>query len=106
MFTRYGDYFEWVELWNEPNNTLEYDFTRDYSWSKFSTMIRMASYWAQHRGKKTLLGGMSPIDPNWLRMMAENGTLEFIEDRKSTRLNSSHVAISYAVFCLKTQTSR
>src|SRR5690625_6201935 len=25
-------------------------------------------------------------------------------DRKSTRLNSSHVAISYAVFCLKKQT--
>src|SRR5690625_1882449 len=27
--------------------------------------------------------------------------LTSIEDRKSTRLNSSHVAISYAVFCLK-----
>src|SRR5690625_1975226 len=27
--------------------------------------------------------------------------LGFIQDRKSTRLNSSHVAISYAVFCLK-----
>src|SRR5690625_5895297 len=26
---------------------------------------------------------------------------ELQEDRKSTRLNSSHVAISYAVFCLK-----
>src|SRR5690606_41910098 len=25
-------------------------------------------------------------------------------DRKSTRLNSSHVKISYAVFCLKTKT--
>src|SRR5439155_18215813 len=25
-----------------------------------------------------------------------------LQDRKSTRLNSSHVAISYAVFCLKT----
>src|SRR3989442_10974558 len=25
----------------------------------------------------------------------------FKEDRKSTRLNSSHVRISYAVFCLK-----
>src|SRR5690606_40533145 len=25
----------------------------------------------------------------------------FSEDRKSTRLNSSHVKISYAVFCLK-----
>src|SRR5690625_6397669 len=27
--------------------------------------------------------------------------LESERDRKSTRLNSSHVAISYAVFCLK-----
>ena len=26
---------------------------------------------------------------------------QFIRDRKSTRLNSSHVVISYAVFCLK-----
>src|SRR5690348_17680853 len=26
---------------------------------------------------------------------------EIIEDRKSTRLNSSHPSISYAVFCLK-----
>src|SRR5690625_6601243 len=28
-------------------------------------------------------------------------TINDIIDRKSTRLNSSHVAISYAVFCLK-----
>src|SRR5690606_40721748 len=27
--------------------------------------------------------------------------VDAIEDRKSTRLNSSHVKISYAVFCLK-----
>src|SRR5699024_12877976 len=27
-------------------------------------------------------------------------------DRKSTRLNSSHVSISYAVFCLKKKTQR
>src|SRR5690606_40519108 len=27
-------------------------------------------------------------------------------DRKSTRLNSSHVKISYAAFCLKKQTAR
>src|SRR5256885_5493458 len=25
----------------------------------------------------------------------------FVQDRKSTRLNSSHLVISYAVFCLK-----
>src|SRR5260221_1994327 len=29
---------------------------------------------------------------------------ERIEDRKSTRLNSSHTVISYAVFCLKKKT--
>src|SRR5690606_41923285 len=28
-------------------------------------------------------------------------TTDYLEDRKSTRLNSSHVKISYAVFCLK-----
>src|SRR5436190_11879922 len=28
-------------------------------------------------------------------------SLYIIEDRKSTRLNSSHTVISYAVFCLK-----
>src|SRR5690625_6155801 len=28
------------------------------------------------------------------------------QDRKSTRLNSSHVAISYAVFCLKKKTNK
>src|SRR5439155_17078628 len=30
--------------------------------------------------------------------------LRQVQDRKSTRLNSSHVAISYAVFCLKKKT--
>src|SRR5207253_1795525 len=30
-----------------------------------------------------------------------DGKSHSLEDRKSTRLNSSHVAISYAVFCLK-----
>src|SRR5690242_21583389 len=29
-----------------------------------------------------------------------------IRDRKSTRLNSSHMSISYAVFCLKKKTQR
>src|SRR5699024_11928905 len=30
-----------------------------------------------------------------------NRVLDLFGDRKSTRLNSSHVSISYAVFCLK-----
>src|SRR5207249_11100146 len=32
--------------------------------------------------------------------------LHFERDRKSTRLNSSHVSISYAVFCLKKKTEK
>src|SRR5688500_19953630 len=36
------------------------------------------------------------------RISAQDGaTLRFEPDRKSTRLNSSHLVISYAVFCLK-----
>src|SRR5256885_12508988 len=31
---------------------------------------------------------------------------ELVIDRKSTRLNSSHLVISYAVFCLKKKTSK
>ena len=79
MINKYGQYFEWVELWNEPNNKVEYDYTLDYSWEKFSTMINMAAYWAKKKGKKTLLGGISPIDPNWIHMMAERGVLEHID---------------------------
>src|SRR5690242_20789345 len=31
---------------------------------------------------------------------------QHVEDRKSTRLNSSHMSISYAVFCLKKKKQR
>src|SRR3712207_7338189 len=33
------------------------------------------------------------------------GQIEASQDRKSTRLNSSHANISYAVFCLKKKTT-
>src|SRR5439155_19934726 len=70
-----------------------------------------------------------PLDPSWATFLWERGRSaqeierlkvwcfvpdqrvealeeaeadqDTIADRKSTRLNSSHVAISYAVFCLK-----
>src|SRR5437660_12268852 len=35
------------------------------------------------------------------RWVIDAPLVEGLQDRKSTRLNSSHVAISYAVFCLK-----
>src|SRR3989442_8672697 len=36
-----------------------------------------------------------------IRFLAEDPGRGLLVDRKSTRLNSSHVRISYAVFCLK-----
>src|SRR5256885_8681457 len=39
--------------------------------------------------------------PDSLKFAEYNGESPAGEDRKSTRLNSSHLVISYAVFCLK-----
>src|SRR5690625_6492132 len=39
--------------------------------------------------------------PSWMDIPSYVVMLVAVADRKSTRLNSSHVAISYAVFCLK-----
>src|SRR5438067_10720776 len=39
------------------------------------------------------------------RARGREGDGEAAKDRKSTRLNSSHVSRSYAVFCLKKKTS-
>src|SRR3989454_6106917 len=38
---------------------------------------------------------------NWAASTPESTLALGIRDRKSTRLNSSHLVISYAVFCLK-----
>src|SRR5690349_24006638 len=44
------------------------------------------------------------VDDLPLRVRHDHVVLAEREDRKSTRLNSSHVEISYAVFCLKKKT--
>src|SRR5690606_40482647 len=42
-----------------------------------------------------------PLDLTLVEMQDRIVELAAFEDRKSTRLNSSHVKTSYAVFCLK-----
>src|SRR5690625_6898048 len=54
------------------------------------TLVRQVS---QHAHSEII--GMQP-EANWITRAPS-----LKRDRKSTRLNSSHVAISYAVFCLK-----
>src|SRR5947207_11695628 len=43
----------------------------------------------------------APGTPPALNLASGESVRMLIEDRKSTRLNSSHTVISYAVFCLK-----
>src|SRR5260221_1993014 len=42
----------------------------------------------------------------WRRGLDPGGIRGILRDRKSTRLNSSHTVISYAVFCLKKKNHR
>src|SRR5690625_6468449 len=56
----------------------------------------------------TILEGIEPGDTVATSglLKLNNDTVIKIRDRKSTCLNSSHVAISYAVFCLKKKKKR
>src|SRR5690606_39438487 len=58
----------------------------------------------QNRFEQELIYYIEKLDINEEKVRLTNHLDYFIEtmkDRKSTRLNSSHVKISYAVFCLK-----
>jgi len=79
MITRFGQYFDWIELWNQPNNPNEWDSRIDSHWHIFSEMIGGAAYWARKRGKKTVLPGTWPVDLNWLDLMHERGVLKYID---------------------------
>ncbi len=79
LITRHGDSFSTLELWNEPNNLNDWDWTLDPGWQVFCEMVGAAGYWAQQLGKKVVLGGMCPLDPNWLRLMGERGVLGVVD---------------------------
>jgi CDP-paratose 2-epimerase len=80
LITEYGDQFGHLELWNEPNNRLKWDFPRfDPEWKKFGEMIGAAAYWAKQRGRQTVLGGMIPVDHHWLNLMERYGLLPYID---------------------------
>src|SRR5256885_10796240 len=53
------------------------------------------------RGPRALPPQMAQPDPDRLPRLHHLHDATALGDRKSTRLNSSHLVISYAVFCLK-----
>src|SRR2546427_1378927 len=52
----------------------------------------------RHRARSAASGGLRQKEPQQQQATAPSARRS---DRKSTRLNSSHSQISYAVFCLK-----
>src|SRR3954452_16846009 len=76
---RHGGDFPYVELWNEPNNYIEWDWTIDPEWTIFAEMVGGAARRAAELGVKSVLGGMSPFDPNWLDLMFKRGALEHVD---------------------------
>src|SRR4051812_49918403 len=59
--------------------------------------------WAQLRQMQRMggLGALAGMMPGLKGMKGAMDKAQHLADRKSTRLNSSHMSISYAVFCLK-----
>src|SRR5947199_2201313 len=69
----------------------------------YTTLFRSSRRWPCCAGAILLPRG--PTRKTWRRPWTLSSraskTVQRMEDRKSTRLNSSHLGISYAVFCLK-----
>src|SRR5256885_6666787 len=73
----------------------------------YTTLFR--SSLTLHRGGEIFVDGdivrleqiVNNLLSNAIKYTLAGGSIEIFADRKSTRLNSSHLVISYAVFCLK-----
>lgn len=79
IITRYGEHFTHIELWNEPNNLLDWDWRVDKEFNLFCEMVGGAAHWIQQRGLKAVLGGPCPFDPYWLNLMGERGVLNVVD---------------------------
>src|SRR3712207_8878484 len=71
--------------------------------SEAEEMLRRTLLLAQRTADETVASAQADAErmTNEARERAETLLRQAQEDRKSTRLNSSHANISYAVFCLK-----
>src|SRR5437773_6522680 len=88
-----------LRLWEECLPHIEFAYNRSvHSTTKVSPF--QVLYGFNPRAPIDLL----PLPPSETINLDASQRSEFIlkmQDRKSTRLNSSHITISYAVFCLK-----
>lgn len=69
---------EAVKFWNEPNNKSHWDFEVDPEWRIYAEMVKLATQAvkAENPGILRVLGGMSPIDANFLVRLKNAGVLD------------------------------
>ncbi len=79
ILKRFGRHFEYIELWNEPTNKVEWDPSLDPDWKIFASMISLAAKKVKEYNKKTVLGGMGPVVPSWLDLMFSYNALKDID---------------------------
>ena len=72
---------EAVMLWNEPNNLSHWNFELDPGWSTFAQMVNLASdaIKAENPKLRRVLGGISPIDPDFVRNMDRQCVLHHVD---------------------------
>jgi beta-xylosidase len=73
---------EAVKLWNEPNNKSHWDFTElDQGWRIYADLVRTASraIAAERPGLTRVLGGISPIDADFMVNMRHQGVLDHVD---------------------------
>jgi beta-xylosidase len=68
-------------LWNEPNNMSHWDFEVDPDWSQFGRMVNLAAdaIAAEKPGLPRVLGGISPIDPGFMKRMESLCVLHHVD---------------------------
>lgn len=68
-------------LWNEPNNLSHWDFHTDPGWKMFADMSIAAAQAIRrvHPELKIALGGISPIDPNFVQLIGSYGVLDHVD---------------------------
>ena len=72
---------EAVMLWNEPNNLSHWDFKVDPEWKMFAGMVIAGARAIRevNPNLKIVLGGISPIDPNFISLLGSHGVLDHVD---------------------------
>ncbi|WP_458759595.1 beta-xylosidase [Afipia sp. TerB] len=72
---------EAAKIWNEPNNKSHWDILIDPDWTRFAEMAILAARAIRsvHPTLPRVLGGISPIDPSFMRNMQDRGVLDHVD---------------------------